>query len=167
MESPYQCKMLLCNHHHMKSPEESTYTPAILSPHSKDRKSATLSTRISTEKIYLKPLYQMWMQLVQRLHDRTTALKPVIQVDCQSNSDKGLQREKSWSGRETNSSYNKGKLNSSRQVQKLINHYSKMLTIDNNERFGSSFTDRRKSILRPRGSNSNYRLTKEVTFATN
>ena len=42
--------MLLCNHHHMKSLEESTYTPAILSPRSKDRKSLSFSVTIPKEK---------------------------------------------------------------------------------------------------------------------
>ncbi|CAF3373386.1 unnamed protein product [Rotaria sp. Silwood1] len=73
--------MLLCNHHHMKSLEESTYTPSVLSPRAQDRKSLTSTTSFHSEKVSLKPSYQMWMQLVQRLHDRTSSLKLVTDGD--------------------------------------------------------------------------------------
>ncbi|CAF4607938.1 unnamed protein product, partial [Rotaria sp. Silwood2] len=167
VESPYQCKMLLCNHHHMKSLEESTFTPSILSPRTIDRKSLTSSSHFHTEKVNLKPSYQMWMQLVQRLHDRTSSFKPVMDGDSHSMSEKRLRREKSWAGHDTISPWHNDKLNSNKQVLTLINHYSKMLTTDNNERLTSTFNSRPKSILRPKGITNQYRFTKEVTFATN
>ncbi|CAF1160644.1 unnamed protein product [Rotaria sordida] len=168
IESPYQCKMLLCNHHHMKSLEESTYTPSIFSPRTTDRKSLTSSsTNCHTEKINFKPSYQMWMELVQRLHDRMSSLKPIIDEDNHSLLEKRLRREKSWAGHDTISPWHNDKLNSNKQIVTLINHYSKILTTDNNKRLTSSFNDRPKSILRPKGTTNKYPFTKEVTFATN
>ncbi|CAF0888619.1 unnamed protein product [Rotaria sp. Silwood1] len=150
----------------MKSLEESTYTPSVLSPRAQDRKSLTSTTSFHSEKVSLKPSYQMWMQLVQRLHDRTSSLKLVTDGDSHSMSEKRLRREKSWAGHDTMSPWHNDKLNSNKQVRTLINHYSKMLTTDNNERLISSFNDRPKSILRPKGTTNQYRFTKEVTFAT-
>lgn len=159
--------MLLCNHHHMKSLEESTYTPSLTSPCSNDRKSSTLSANTRTEKNYMKPSHQLWMQLVQRLHDRTSSVNPVLEDDSQLKSQKRLQRRKSWAIQETISSWNSEKCDSNKQVLKLINHYSNMLTTDNHERSLASFNDRPKSILRPKGTANKYRFSKEVTFATN
>jgi hypothetical protein len=158
--------MLLCNHHHMKSLEESTYTPAIRSPRSKDRKSLSLSANIPREKLTSKPSYQMWMELVQRLHDRCSVSKPIATEESHSVSKQSLRRAKSWSCHEKISPWYNEKLNSNKQVITLINHYSSMLTTDNNERITSRFNDRPKSILRPRESSSKYRFAKEVTFAT-
>ena len=170
--------MLLCNHHHMKSFEESTYTPAILSARNK-KDSKSSSTNLSTEKTKSKSSYQIWMQLVQRLHDRTVALKPKTEgttdsterysrsISDRTSTSTRLRREKSWAGREIISPWNNEKLNSNKQVISLINHYSSMLTIDNNEQFTQKFNNRPKSILRPIGSSHKYRFSKEVTFATN
>ncbi|CAF3894396.1 unnamed protein product [Rotaria magnacalcarata] len=167
IESPYQCKMLLCNHHHMKSLDESTYTPTVLSSPNKDRKSVASSNNAQNEKIHFRPSHQLWMELVQRLHDRTSALEPVINVNIHPKSEKQLRREKSWAGHDTLSTWHNEKLNSNKQVVTLINHYSNMLTNDNHERSTASLHERPKSILRPNGMANKTRLAKEVTFATN
>lgn len=120
--------------------------------------------------------YQRWMQLVQRLHDRTAPLKVVTdegashekqpQIFSQPTSPaKGLRRQKSWSGRDTASPWNAEKLNSNKQVITLINHYSNMLSVDNKDTLSQRFNERPKSILRPLGSQNKYRFVKEVTFA--
>jgi hypothetical protein len=163
VESPYQCKMLLCNHHHTKPFDESTFIPTILSPRMKEFKSSFNFT--SKEKNPSNASYQRWMQLVQRLHDRTAPLKLVTDEGASASLDrqpqtlsqptsplKGLRRQKSWSGRDTTSPWNAEKLNSKKQVITLINHYSNMLSVDNNDKFTQRFNDRPKSILRPLGS---------------
>ncbi len=131
----------------MKSSEESTYTPAILSPRSKDRKALSLSANLPIEKNKLKPSYQMWMDLVQRLGTRIS-----------SGEDRPPVRErKSWT-------YS-AKLNSNKQVVSLMNHYSSILTADTNDQLTPRYNDRPKSILRSRGTIRTPRFTKEVKFA--
>jgi len=127
----------LNDYNHIKSLEENTYTPFILSPCNKDRKS------IHIEKSNLKSSYQIWMELVQRLHDRTKSCHEKISP---------------W--------YN-DKLNSNKQVITLINHYSNMLATNNNEPCGLRYDDRPRSILRSREPLNKYRFPKEVTFAIN
>ena len=128
--------MLLCNHHHLKSLEESTYTPSILSPR---RKNSSSSVPSLTDKSNVKPSYQQWMELVQRLHDRTCSHSTL---------------------REKISPWHNEKLNSNKQVITLINHYSTLLSSDNQEQLNN----RPKSILR---SMKKYRGAKGVTFAIN
>lgn len=135
-ESPYQCKMLLCNHHHLKSLEESTYTPSILSPR---RISQSSSAPLLNTRSRSKPSYQQWMELVQRLHDRTCS---------------------NPTPREKHSSWHNENLNSNKQVITLINHYSSILSADNHEQL----PNRPKSIIR---SMKKYRSAKGVTFAVN
>jgi len=118
--------------------------PSVFSPGSKDRRS-----NIHTEKINLKPSYEIWMKLVQRLHDRTLS----------SIEDQHSTRQ------EKISPWNNEELNSNKQVITLINHYSSMLATDNNEKGTLTFNDRPKSILRSRGTMNKNRFTKEVTFA--
>jgi len=148
--------MLLCNHHHIKSLEESTYTPAILSPRSKDRKLLSAPGNIHTDKSNLKPSHQIWMELVQRLYDRTSSIE----------NRHSIRPEKSRTCHEKISPWYNEKLNSNKQVVTLINHYSTMLTADNNEQFSLKFNNRPKSILRSKSLNR-YRFNKEVTFAIN
>ena len=168
--------MLLCNHHHTKPFDESTFTPAILSPRMKEFKPPMhLAGR---EKNPSNLSYQRWMQLVQRLHDRTAPLKLATDEGATASPDrtpqifsqpsspaKGLRRQKSWAGRDTTSPWNAEKLNSNKQVITLINHYSNMLSVDNKDTFTQRFNDRPKSILRPLGTPNKYRFAKEVTFA--
>lgn len=171
--------MLVCNHLHIKSFEESTYTPAILSPRNETRKSLS-SSPMSEQVNNSKHSYQLWMQLVHRLHDRTVASNASRDdrtsaagryshsVSQHTTPSVGLRREKTWAGQESISTitpwYN-ANLNSNRQVVSLINHYSNMLSAEDNERFTQGLNDRPKSILRPIGSPNKFRLTKEVTFA--
>jgi len=169
--------MLVCNHLHVKSFEESTYTPAILSPRNGNRKS--LSTNDISEQNNPKTPYQMWMKLAQRLHDRTLSLNSSLEgtislaerhsysISQQTSPSLGIRREKTWAGHESSSPWNNAKLNSNREIVTLINHYSNMLSAENNERFTEGLNGRPKSILRPIGSPNKYRFTKEVTFATN
>lgn len=159
--------MLLCNHHHMKPLEESTYTPSIFASPSKDRKSATSSSINFNEKSPLKRSHELWIQLVQRLHDRTSSIKPIADVNIQIKAEKPIRREKSWASFDAVSQWHSEKLNSNKQVLTLIDHYSKMLATDTHERSTASFQDRPKSILRPNGTANKNRLTKEVKFATN
>lgn len=121
----------------MKSLDESTYTPAILSPR---RKNSSLSAPLPHDRSNSKPSYQQWMELVQRLHDRT----------CSSHS----------THREKISPWHNEKLNSNKQVITLINHYSSILSADNHEQLNN----RPKSIIR---SMKKYRGVKGVTFAIN
>jgi hypothetical protein len=176
IESPYKCKMLVCNHRHVKSFEESTYIPAILSPRNENRKS--LSTSLVSEPEHPKPPYQVWMQLVQRLRDRTSALNSSPErtqtssgryshsISQHTSPSIGIRREKTWAGHESVSPWYNAKLNTNRQVITLINHYSNMLSAETNDQFTQGFNDRPKSILRPMGSPNKQRLSKEVTFAT-
>jgi hypothetical protein len=168
--------MLVCNHLHVKSFEESTYTPAIFSPRNENRKSSS-STNLSSEHNTSKATYQIWMELVQRLHDRTLALNPSSegthsaitrysrQISLQTSPSLEIRREKSWAFSDSSSPWNNANLNSNRQVVSLINNYSNMLSAENNERFTEGLNNRPKSILRPIGSPTKYRLMKEVTFA--
>jgi hypothetical protein len=169
--------MLVCNHLHVKSFEESTYTPAIFSPRNENRKSSL--TNLTSEQNNSKLSYQIWMELVQRLHDRTLALNPSVEgihsaVERHSHSisqhtspSLRIRREKSWAGHDSISPWNNASLNSNRQVVTLINDYTNLLSAESNERFTEGLNGRPKSILRPIGSPSKYRLPKEVTFATN
>ena len=78
----------------------------------------------------------------------------------------GLRRQRTWAGNDTAvSPWNTEKLNSNKQVITLINHYSNLLSIDNKDALTQRMNERPKSILRPVGSASKYRFTKEVTFA--
>ena len=168
--------MLVCNHRHVKSFEESTYVPAILSPRNENRKSS--STSHASEQNNPKPPYQIWMQLVQRLHDRTLALNSSPErlntasgryshsVSQHTTPSSGIRREKTWAGHESVSPWYNARLNTNRQVITLINHYSNMLSAETNDQFTQGFNDRPKSILRPIGSPNKYRFSKEVTFAT-
>ncbi|CAF2984747.1 unnamed protein product [Rotaria socialis] len=178
VESPYKSSMLVCNHLHVKSFEESTYTPAILSPRNENRK--MFSTNFTSEQPNNPKLsYQIWMQLVQRLRDRTLTSNASPEerasaggryshsVSQHTSPSIGIRREKTWAGQESISPWYNATLNSNRQVVSLINHYSNMLSAENNDRFMQGLNDRPKSILRPIGSPAKFRLTKEVTFATN
>lgn len=177
VESPYKCKMHVCNHLHVKSFEESTYIPAILSPRNENRKS--LTTNLTPDPNTPKAPYRVWMELVQRVHDRTLAsnsspdgLSSTIgrhsySVSHHTSPSLGIRREKTWAGHDSASPWNNASLNSNRQVVTLINHYSNMLSAENNERFTEGLNGRPKSILRPLGSPTKHRLSKEVTFATN
>jgi hypothetical protein len=176
--------MLVCNHRHVKSFEESTYTPAILSPRNENRKSAISSSTASSTTNFVpeqnnpKQPYQKWMQLVQRLHDRCLALNPSPEgtasaagryshsLSQHTTPSLGLRREKTWAGRESVSPWYNASLNSNRQVVTLINHYTNMLSAESNGQFTEGLNDRPKSILRPIGSPNKYRFAKEVTFAT-
>ena len=163
--------MLICNHHHTKSFEESTFTPTILSPRMKDTKIST--NIVDRDKRPSKLSYQTWMQLVQRLHDRTAPTKSVAEEILPlrppppppPSPPKGLRRQKTWGGRDAVSPWNNEKFNSNKQVITLINHYSNLLSIDNKDSLTQRFNDRPKSILRPFGTPNKYRFTKEVTFA--
>ena len=169
--------MLVCNHLHVKSFEECTYTPAILSPRNGNRKS--LSTNLISEHNKSRSLYQVWMQLVQRLHDRTSTSAALSEeaisvtgkyshsISPHTTPTMGIRREKTWPGHETISPWYNDKLNSNRQVISLINHYSNMLSAENNEQLTQDLYDRPKSILRPMGSPNKFRYAKEVTFASN
>jgi len=169
--------MLVFNHLHVKSFEESTYTPAIFSPRHENRKSS--STNLTSEQNNSKLPYQIWMKLVRRLHDRTLALNPSPEgihstvgghsysISQPTSPSPGIRREKSWAGHDSISPWNNASLNSNRQVVTLINHYTNLLSAESNERFTEGLNGRPKSILRPIGSPSKYRLAKEVTFAAN
>jgi hypothetical protein len=172
--------MLVCNHLHVKSFEESTYTPAILSPRNENRKPLISSTNLTHEQNDdSKAPYQMWIELAQRLRDRTATLHPSSEgtlsafgrqsysISQQTSPSLGIRREKTWAGHDSISPWHNVNLNSNKQVVTLINHYSDMLSAENNERFTEGFNGRPKSILRPMGSPSKFRLSKEVTFATN
>ena len=173
----YKCKLFDCNHRHVKSFEESTYTPAILSPRNDNRKS--LSTQVNSDQSTSKTPYQLWLELLHRLHDRTLSTNSssdgTISHDTRHSATIsqntspmiGIRREKSWAGRSSISPWYNTDLNSTRQVVTLINHYSNMLSAENNDRFTDGLNSRPKSILRPLGSPSKLRLIKEVTFATN
>lgn len=113
--------MLLCNHHHSKPLEESTYTPAILSPRQKSSSSSVLL--LLNDKSNVKPSYQQWMELVQRLHNHTSSTKIL---------------------REKLSPWHNEKLNSNKQVITLINHYSSILSSDNHEQLNSRLINRPK-----------------------
>ena len=168
--------MHVCNHLHVKSFEESTYTPAILSPRNDTRKSPST---ISSEQSNHKVPYQIWMELVQRLRDRTLTVNSPSEssvniggrhsysVSQHTSPLSGIRREKTWAGHDSISPWYNASLNSNRQVVTLINHYSNLLSADNNERFTEGIGNRPKSILRPIGSPNKRRLSKEVTFATN
>lgn len=169
--------MLVCNHLHVKSFEESTYTPAILSPRNENRKSV-LNNSLS-EPGTVKPPYQLWMQLVQRLRDRTlpthsppdgtisAAGRYSHSISQNTSPSAGIRREKTWAGRESISPWYNAQLNSNKQVITLINHYTSMLSAESNDQFSHGLNERPKSILRPMGSPNKYRFTKEVTFAAN
>jgi len=163
--------MLVCNHLHVKSFEESTYTPAIFSPRNENRKSSLIN--LTSEQNNSKLPYQIWMELVQRLRDRTLALNPSVEgihshsISQYTSPSLRIRREKSWAGHDSISSWNNSSLNSNRQVVTLINDYTNLLSAESNERFTEGLNGRPKSILRPIGSPSKYRLPKEVTFATN
>lgn len=171
--------MLVCSHRHVKSFAESTYTPAILSPRNENRTST--STNSSNEQTNQKVPYQVWMELMQRLRERTLSNSTATPSDITfspvgrhstSNSQHtspsiGLRREKTWAGHDSTSPWYNASLNSNRQVVTLINDYSNLLSAENNERFTEGLNNRPKSILRPIGSPNKYRLSKEVTFAAN
>ncbi|CAF1169178.1 unnamed protein product [Rotaria sordida] len=180
VESPYKSNMLVCNHLHVKSFEESTYAPAILSPRNENHKSFSTNS-MSEEQNSPKLSYQLWMQLVQRLRKRTLASNPSpeethstagryshsISQSQHTTPSVGIRREKTWAGHESISPWYNSSLNSNKQVVSLINHYSNILSAENNERFTQGLNDRPKSILRPVGTPNKFRFTKEVTFATN
>lgn len=172
VESPYKSNMLVCNHLHVKSFVESTYTPAILSPRNDNQK-------LLSEQTNSKAPYQRWMELVQRLHDRTLTINPssertISTAERQSCSisqhttpSTGIRRERTWAGHESVSPWYNANLNSTRQVVSLINNYTNLLSADNNEKFTEGLNNRPKSILRPIRSPNKPRLSKEVTFAAN
>lgn len=164
--------MLICNHTHTKTFEESTFIPAIFSPRLKDSKSFV--SFAEHEKEFHKRTYQMWMQLVQSLHERTLPTKQNIHSSLEKSfftsteprsPSKGLQRSQTWVARDTTTSWTSDKLNSNKQVTQLINHYSNLLSVDNRQVLTQQFNDRPKSILRPIGSANKFRFNKEVTFA--
>jgi len=169
--------MLVCSHLHVKSFEESTYTPAIFSPRNDNQK--FLSQSLISEPTNSKLPYQIWMEFVQRLHDRTLTINHSPEgtrstVDRHSSSISRhttpalrIRREKSWAGHESVSPWNNANLNSNKQVVRLINHYTHFLSANNNERITEGSHNRPKSILRPMGSPSKHGLSKEVTFAAN
>lgn len=177
IESPYKLQMPVCHHLHTKSFEESTYTPAILSPRSDPIRSA--SNRSQDEKNNSKRVYQTWMQLMQRLRDRTSSLNSTNDgtmshggryshsVSINTSPSLGIRREKTWAGREQISPWYNADLDSNKQVVSLINHYTTIISAENNERLTNGLHDRPKSILRPLGSPNKTRFVKEVTFAAN
>lgn len=170
--------MLVCSHHHAKSFAESTYTPAILSPRNENRKSISMSSSSEPTTTQKVP-YQIWMELVQRLRDRTISNTTPSDITFSTigrhsspNSHHtspsiGIRREKTWAGHDSISPWYNATLNSNRQVVTLINDYSNLLSAENNDRFTDGLNNRPKSILRPVGSPNKLRLSKEVTFATN
>lgn len=170
--------MLVCSHLHTKSFEECTYTPAILSPRNEMRKSSSNNHSIN-EPNNVKPPYQIWMQLMQRIRDRTLTpssssertISPPTRyshsVSRNTSPVLGVRRERTWAGRESISPWYNDRLNSNKQVVTLINHYTNLLSAESNESFNQGLNDRPKSILRPIGSPNKFRFTKEVTFATN
>ena len=87
------------------------------------------------------------MQLVQRLHDRCLSLNPSPEgtpsaagryshsVSQHTTPSLGIRREKTWAGHDTVSPWYNANLNSNRQVVTLINHYTNMLSAENNGQF--------------------------------
>lgn len=169
--------MLVCSHRHVKSFAESTYTPAILSPRNENR--ASISMNSSIEQTNQKIPYQVWMELVQRLRERTLSnatpsditFSPIARHSTShsqhTSPSVGIRRERTWAGHDSVSPWYNASLNSNRQVVTLINDYSNLLSAENNERFTEGLNNRPKSILRPVGSPNKHRLSKEVTFAAN
>jgi hypothetical protein len=165
--------MLVCNHLHVKSFEEGTYTPAILSPRNNNQKPLFEPTNT-------KVPYQFWLELVQRLRERTLMINPSPErtirtadrhscsiVSRHTTPSAGIRRERTWAGHDSISPWNNAGLNSNRQVMRLINNYTNLLSAENNEQFTEGSNSRPKSILRPMRSPNKHGLSKEVTFATN
>ncbi|CAF1123312.1 unnamed protein product, partial [Didymodactylos carnosus] len=95
--SPYKRKAeVICNHQHEPTFEDSTFTPAILSPRSRSS-----DNTVTLNKNGSQNPYTMWLLLMQRLHNRCSQLTTPATPDKSKSPTyhtEFFKRENTWSG---------------------------------------------------------------------